>query len=54
MYIYLVLQAQESEARGDLENMRKNRQLALILDICGVILGAITFFAIVVAVSIEA
>ena len=49
-----MLQAQESEARGDLENMRKNRQLALMLDICGVILGAITFFVIVVAVSAEA
>ena len=48
-----LFQAQEAEARGDYEGMQKNRQLALILDIAGVIVGGVTFVVIVIALSVQ-
>ena len=49
-----LFQAQEAEARGDYEGMQKNRQLALGLDIAGVIVGGVTFVIIVVSLSLNA
>ena len=48
-----LLKAQEAEARGDYEAMKRNRQLALILDVCGMVLGALTFFTLVIIVLVQ-
>lgn len=52
--IFFAINAQEAEARGDYEGMQKNRQLALILDIAGVILGGVTFVVVIVLISVQA
>lgn len=51
--ILLALSAQEAESRGDTVTMEKNAKLALILDIVGMVTGALSFACIVIIVIVQ-